>query len=146
MQVSGAAGRGRGTQAAPNRAGSSWETRPRAPRSTRGPTTPSAVEPALYRTFADTEPTREGISKFADRYGMLGVGGRSDREPGPGDEKATPGATDRRVGGEYGSRHIAAMRDLVHLWDLCERGDVTGYPSHPLEAPPGMRSATAVNR
>lgn len=35
---------------------------------------PLKDEPALFKTFADTEPTEEGILAFANRYGLLGPG------------------------------------------------------------------------
>jgi hypothetical protein len=67
--------------------------------------------PALFRDFADTSRTPEGVLRFANRYGLLGKG----------------------TAGESFSlwrREITAMRQAVDLWALHQAGDQQGLARH----------------
>jgi hypothetical protein len=83
--------------------------------------------PALFRTFADTPTTPEGVLQFANRFGMLGgqVAVETDREPPP----ATPTSPQRFVGAEpvvAWLNAILRMRQAVALWDMVSAGDLAG--------------------
>jgi hypothetical protein len=66
----------------------------------------------LFRTFAETAPTRPGVKAFADRYGALGLEPEEVRIVGDKHEWTAHG--ERLSGWE---REIRAMREAVHLWD-----------------------------
>ena len=77
----------------------------------------------LFRTFAETEPTKEGILGFANRHGQLGGKGvvnivlpRVGRsEPiGSGEPLA------------MWRREIMAMHQALDMWDMADRGEVGG--------------------
>jgi hypothetical protein len=84
----------------------------------------SMEQPALYRVFADLEPDRDHILQFANQYGCLG-------RPSPIRvlKEANKG---RQLGEAFEAwhAHIATMRDMVHLWKLCERSDLEGLSGH----------------
>jgi hypothetical protein len=67
--------------------------------------------PALFRDFADTARTQEGVLRFANRYGPLG--------------KGTGGESFR-----LWQREITAIRQVVDLWALHQAGDPQGLASH----------------
>jgi hypothetical protein len=93
-------------------------------------------EPMLYRKFAETAPTPEGVLAFADRFGLLGGFARvgvcvlqedaytaaTGESPGDNDDWLSASAM-------YGfgepleiwTREIAAMREAFELWRLLER-------------------------
>lgn len=77
---------------------------------------PFEADPQLYVAFSEVDPTPEGISAFAERYGLLwdehDVHGNS-----PSDEAETIiRNTQARWEGE-----ISAMRLHLGLWRLCEK-------------------------
>jgi hypothetical protein len=77
---------------------------------------------ALFRLFAETEPTEDGILEFANEYGLLG-GDLQDMIPvkslGEGKSAAGIGETLRSWKNE-----IFTLRRAVTLWDLAEENDV----------------------
>ena len=87
-----------------------------------------SVEPALFRIFAGTEPGRKGILQFANRYGWLKSGTEIRAEE--------PEVRARFGGALIGERletwrgHIRLVSELVHLWDLYDRGDEKGLSRH----------------
>jgi hypothetical protein len=84
---------------------------------------PFQTETALFRTFAATEPTEEGILAFANRYGRLSGSTYVCCEP------ADPDWPEPRLWGEPISqwrRHIARMKQAVEFWDLARQGDTAG--------------------
>ena len=89
---------------------------------------PHAVSPPLYRAFAEIEASRQGVGAFAQRYGMLGVDVEiRPLEPGEGNRNPRP------LRGESESSwytSIAAMKDVLHLWDLYEREDLVALSRH----------------
>lgn len=84
---------------------------------------PLTADPALFRVFAETEPTREGIQAFANRYGLLGGNTmEAIRLPRhPGDDTAGYG-----VPLWAWLEEIRAMRQMVELWDLAAQGNERG--------------------
>jgi hypothetical protein len=89
----------------------------------RGTFSPFAPESALYRRFAETPPSREGILGFVNEYGLLGAGPLSSLRRGD----ATPPKVDPVELTElYWARQIRALKELVDLVDLCDRGDEDG--------------------
>jgi hypothetical protein len=72
------------------------------------------TETGLYRNFADTPATREGILDFANRYGWLGVGVNID-EPVPDEPNSYNLANGEPEETWY--REIATMRHLIGLWE-----------------------------
>src|SRR5262249_50635716 len=85
--------------------------------------------PALFRTFADTEPSPDGALEFADRYGAL------TRRTAAGRGKVLGRAAGRRPAAwrhrilddhetfPYWLEQILAMRRAVGLWDLVRKND-----------------------
>jgi hypothetical protein len=99
----------------------------------------------LFRVFADTEPSRDGIKEFAERFGSLG-----------GDTRTWVAVYDEPRNGGYAGAwseaytvwrdQIVDMRRTVDLWDAARRGEVqelerkicwtkdygsVGYRTHP---------------
>ena len=73
---------------------------------------------ALFRNFADTQPTRDGVLEFANQYGLLGFGSRTvELSDGKADYKAAAEPLSDWV------RAIAELRAVVEVWDLAEQGD-----------------------
>jgi hypothetical protein len=82
---------------------------------------------ALFRTFADTEPTEDGVSAFAAKYGPLTAG--ETVEVGPL-EKAPAW---RGIYGEawhLWRSHLSLMRQMIDLWDMIVRGDSDALRDH----------------
>ncbi|MBZ5727444.1 MAG: hypothetical protein LAP87_20915 [Acidobacteriia bacterium] len=76
---------------------------------------------ALFKTFAETESSEEGIQHFADRFGRLGGSAKESVE--------VQGGTGRFSEGEplhIWRSEILAMRTLIRLWDLVENRDQAG--------------------
>jgi hypothetical protein len=79
---------------------------------------PLREETGLFRTFARTDPSPDGILDFANRFGELGwpeyvsAGVVSGSDPA-GDLRAW-------------QHHVAEMRRLVALWDALKQGDWRG--------------------
>ncbi len=81
----------------------------------------AAENSGLFRTFAETPPTPDGVLGFADRYGMLGVP-QNASSPGFGGEGWNRG----RGRGETLNnwlRHVEDMRRAVELLDLIRSAD-----------------------
>jgi hypothetical protein len=83
---------------------------------------PLAAFPGLFRVFADTEPSSEGVKAFADRFGRLG-----------GDvEKQIPLDRPSRKGVLVGtgealavwSDQILMIRFAIDIWEAARDGDV----------------------
>jgi hypothetical protein len=77
-------------------------------------------QPDLFRVFAGTEPDRDHIRDFAMRYGPLGL-------RGPNTKIDVVGGSNRdrqiMVGEslESWANIINMMKELIHLWNLCEQ-------------------------
>ena len=79
----------------------------------------------LFREFADTSPTQEGILGFANKYGRLG----GQAEKGTlvwvtDSESPTLGPKSESLRAWAGQ--IQAMREAINLWDLAKAGDTGG--------------------
>ena len=90
---------------------------------------PLQEHPALFRTFAETEPTQEGIKRFADQFGMLG----SDcSKPIPlyrnHDDRHAPVGSGELAGAWSGE--IETMRWMIDLWEQARQGDVEALQPH----------------
>lgn len=72
----------------------------------------------LFRTFADTPPTWEGIKGFADRFGLLGEG--------QWDISAVDGSFEQGRGEQRGDweEAITTLRETVRVWDAIQGEDV----------------------
>ena len=84
---------------------------------------PLAAFPGLFRVFADTEPSQDGIKAFADRFGPLGADlstpvPLSDQR----NAKGVPLGTGEGLGAWNGE--ILMMRFAVDLWEAARNGDV----------------------
>lgn len=89
----------------------------------------------LFRIFAETEPTREGILKFANHYGSLGDGAQAPVIPAEYDKDSesvsrwllrlddSSNASLPRYAEPFGAwcHQILAMRRVVGLWDMIKR-------------------------
>jgi hypothetical protein len=84
---------------------------------------PLAAFSGLFRVFADTEPSRDGIREFADRFGPLG---RNIEKPIPlydqPNAQGIPVGTGEPLGAW--SDEILIMRYAVELWEAARNGDV----------------------
>jgi hypothetical protein len=77
----------------------------------------------LFRIFADTEPTLEGIQQFANRYGCLGADLRGPFKDQVNYPELSSG---ERMGEPFEAwvGEIFRMRHAVELWDCLQAGDV----------------------
>lgn len=84
---------------------------------------PLAAFPGLFRVFADTEPNRDGIKAFADRFGPLG--GNLAKQIPFSEERSAAGAS-LGVGESLAdwNEEIQTMRLAVDLWEAARNGDV----------------------
>ena len=80
------------------------------------------TETGLFRNFVETEPTEEGILKFANRYGLLGgVKERPGEKPTSIRKHILPHGENVMTEGESfadWADSIHAMRNAVTLWAL----------------------------
>ena len=74
----------------------------------------------LFREFADTAPTQEGILEFANKFGRLGGGIEEGNLLGRG-ERFRSWVSEIRV-----------MHSAVSMWDMVREGDTKGL-SHIIE-------------
>ena len=81
------------------------------------------MENQLYRTFAETDPTRDAILSFVNRYGLLGSRPISPRRQ---DEPEISKVDPFELTELFWSRQINRMKELLILADLCNRGDEDG--------------------
>ena len=88
---------------------------------------PLQDQSGLFRQFADTPPTQEGILGFARKYGRLG----GDAEEGiflpTGDPKSYVPMRGERLSTWH--HQIRIMHQAINLWDLAQAGDVRGLSS-----------------
>ena len=103
---------------------------------------PLRSAPGLFRIFAETEPTKEGILAFADKFGTLTEGvfiiieSASEKELQAAGLPCGPTFREGRIGslkGEYLHRwryEILEMRDAVFLWDLIRTPDDAALRAH----------------
>jgi len=84
---------------------------------------PLHLHSSLFRTFAETVPTREGILAFADEYGPLGVGVPIELPP-PGTSGIQTFGTGEPLSVWVGE--ILAFCQALTLWDMAREGDVAG--------------------
>jgi transposase-like protein len=84
---------------------------------------PLAAFPGLFRVFADTEPSRDDIKAFADRFGPLG---RNIAEQIPLDDEPNPKGVPLGTGEALAawSDEILTMRFAIDLWEAARNGDV----------------------
>ena len=84
---------------------------------------PLAASSGLFRTFAETEPTLEGIKSFADRYGPLGADllVRIPLYDRPGGEGFLLGLGEAL---RDWTNEILVMRDTIRLWEAARRANV----------------------
>ena len=82
---------------------------------------PPLKESGLFKIFAETEPTRDGIVAFANRYGMLG-GEASEPRLLP-QTKGTYYQVRAETLETWG-REITTMRHAVALWSATEDRDI----------------------
>ena len=84
---------------------------------------PLAAFSGLFRVFANTEPSRDGVKAFADRFGPLG---RNIEKPIPlydqPNAKGVPVGTGEPLGAW--SDEILIMRYAVELWEAARNGDI----------------------
>jgi hypothetical protein len=123
---------------------------------------PLEDQAALFRTFAETPPTEEGILQFADRYGWLGlrklVLPKEEIVLGPNDKALatkslgekfseawlgpSKGVTGESL--EAWEEGIWRMRFVLDLWDAIQRNDTACLRQFIglQEGPNGSRAAT----
>ena len=84
---------------------------------------PLVAFPGLFRVFADTEPARDGIKAFADRFGPLG---RTVEKPIPLDDQRNAKEVLLGMGESLADWHheILTMRLAIDIWEAVRRGDV----------------------
>jgi hypothetical protein len=80
--------------------------------------------PALFRTFAATPTTQEGVLSFANRYGMLGI---PRILAGP--------AGLMSLGSNFESlrdwvKHIQEIKQAVNVWDMVSIADIKKLQTH----------------
>jgi transposase-like protein len=84
---------------------------------------PLAAFPGLFRVFADTEPSGEGIKAFADRFGPLG---HNIEKPIPlydqPNARGVPVGTGEPLGAWIDE--ILIMRYAIELWEAARNRDV----------------------
>lgn len=83
---------------------------------------PLVAFPGLFRVFADTDPSPDGIKAFADRFGPLG---RTVEKPIPLDDQRN--AKEGLGMGEslaHWHEEILTMRLAIDIWEAARRGDV----------------------
>jgi hypothetical protein len=84
---------------------------------------PLAAFPGLFRVFADTEPSHDGIKAFADRFGPLG-GDLAKQIPlyDQPNAKGVAVGTGEALGAW--SHEILMMRFAIDIWEAARNGDV----------------------
>ena len=84
---------------------------------------PLAAFPGLFRVFADTEPSRDGIKAFADRFGPLG---RRPRQRDPAHDQRNAKGVPLGTGEPLAawSDEILMMRLAIDIWEAARNGDV----------------------
>jgi hypothetical protein len=84
---------------------------------------PLAAFPGLFRVFADTEPSRDGIKEFADRFGPLGpdIAKQISLYDQP-NAKGVPLGTGEPLAAW--NDEILMMRFAIHVWEAARHGDV----------------------
>jgi hypothetical protein len=80
---------------------------------------PAFKKTSLFKTFADAEPSKEGILAFANQYGFLG----SDavvpiHQPVPGERNTYYSVPGERA--EFWQREIRAMKHAVQIWEAAK--------------------------
>jgi len=87
------------------------------------PYLPLAAFPGLFRVFADTEPGREGIKAFADRFGPLGPDiARQIPLHDQANTKGIPLGTGEPLAAW--NDEILTMRFAIDIWEAARNGDV----------------------
>ena len=87
---------------------------------------PLAECTGLFRIFAQTEPTQQGILEFARLYGRLGHPQISIAPLHPPEEGQTWSAESI----EHWKDAILSMRFAIRLWDLAKVGDTKGLAQY----------------
>lgn len=79
---------------------------------------------ALFRVFADTDPTQDGVLKFANQFGLLGGSLIPFTETDSGKFHWFSDPI------ENWQQEIAAMRPVIMLWDAIEGRDISTIREH----------------
>ena len=82
---------------------------------------------SLFREFASTDPTPDGVLAFANRYGLLGFRDRYEQVIPP------EGGAIRHIPTEplgAWQQEIKKMKNTVGLWDMAQREDEAGLSRH----------------
>jgi hypothetical protein len=80
----------------------------------------------LFRMFAATDPTDEGIKRFADRFGP--IGGAKDSHPIVLDQKGEQPLMSGETK-EFWLKHMYPLKRLIELWDMIHYEDLAGLQS-----------------
>ena len=76
---------------------------------------PVRDHPALFRTFAEVAPSKEGILAFANRFGMLGKP-RFTENTDPKETGRIPGICGEPL--SLWKEQISKLKQAVELWEL----------------------------
>jgi hypothetical protein len=87
--------------------------------------------PALFRTLADTPLSEDGVVRFANQYGGLGVQEQIRLTRGP---KLSLGIGES---GPVWMNEIDAMRRAVQMWDAVRHGNTAWFQEHVHVEPKG---------
>jgi hypothetical protein len=83
---------------------------------------PLAAFPGLFRVFADTEPSREGVKAFADRFGPLGPDvAKQIPLHDQTNAKGVPLGTGEAL--SAWSDEVLMMRFAIDIWEAARDGD-----------------------
>jgi hypothetical protein len=84
---------------------------------------PLAAFSGLFRMFGDTEPSRDGIKGFADRFGLLGgdIAGSIPLYEQPSSKDVAIGIGEPSA--EWNNQ-ILMMRFVIDVWEAARNGDV----------------------
>ncbi len=78
----------------------------------------------LFREFADTSPTQEGILGFANKFGRLGGHAEEGILLWITDQESPDGGRGERLSTWAGQ--VQVMHETINLWDLAKAGDTDG--------------------
>ena len=87
---------------------------------------PLVAFPGLFRLFADTEPSRDGVKAFADRFGPLRPQSVATQIP-LSDQRNAKGVPlgARKPLIANGTNEILTMRLAIDIWEAARDGDVS---------------------
>lgn len=91
---------------------------------------PLQEQPALFRLFAETPPTEDGIQGFANQYGGLGPGVAVRVLLSETADETNPHPWGWGESLSRWQEEIFTMRRVVSLWDKVQAGDTGGLAQH----------------